>query len=180
MFDIGFSELLVIAVVALLVLGPERLPKAARYAGLWVRKARGHWYSVKAEFERDLAADDLQRSLRETRESLRAAEEQLRSGASDLRQRIERDFDETAAAVTAMPEAASPDDATPEGVEAGETSAAPASQSPSDDDDRSLGSTREGGLYEPEPPTDEDEEGVLHTEDAPPPHDHADDAHARR
>ena len=44
MFDIGFSELLVIAVVALLVLGPERLPKAARYAGLWVRKARGHWY----------------------------------------------------------------------------------------------------------------------------------------
>ena len=38
MFDIGFSELLVIAVVALLVLGPERLPKAARFAGLWVRR----------------------------------------------------------------------------------------------------------------------------------------------
>ena len=35
MFDIGFSELLVIAVVALVVLGPERLPKAARFAGLW-------------------------------------------------------------------------------------------------------------------------------------------------
>lgn len=179
MFDIGFSELLVIAVVALLVLGPERLPKAARYAGLWVRKARGHWYSVKAEFERDLAADDLQRSLRETRESLRAAEEQLRSGASDLRQRIERDFDETAAAVTAMPEAtASPEG---EGVEAGESTAstAPVPPQSDDDDDRSLGSTREGGLYEPEPPTDEDDEGVLHTEDAPPPH-HADDAHERR
>ncbi|MCJ1888528.1 Sec-independent protein translocase protein TatB, partial [Pseudomonas sp. LA21] len=40
MFDIGFSELLVIAVVALVVLGPERLPKAARFAGLWVRRAR--------------------------------------------------------------------------------------------------------------------------------------------
>ena len=48
MFDVGFSELLVIAVVALLVLGPERLPKAARFAGLWVRKARSHWNSVKA------------------------------------------------------------------------------------------------------------------------------------
>ena len=59
MFDIGFSELLVIAVVALIVLGPERLPKAARFAGLWVRKARAQWYSVKSEFEREMAADEL-------------------------------------------------------------------------------------------------------------------------
>ena len=46
MFDVGFSELLLIAVVALLVLGPERLPKAARFAGLWVRRARAQWNSV--------------------------------------------------------------------------------------------------------------------------------------
>ena len=178
MFDIGFSELLVIAVVALLVLGPERLPKAARYAGLWVRKARGHWYSVKAEFERDLAADDLQRSLRETREALSAAEEQLRSGASDLRNRIERDFTETAAAVTAMPDATASPEA--EGVEAGEATVTTEPQPQADDhEEHSLGSTREG-LYEPEPPTDEDEEGVLHTEDAPPPSDPRDDAHERR
>jgi sec-independent protein translocase protein TatB len=63
MFDIGFSELLVIAVVALIVLGPERLPKAARYAGLMVRKARAQWYSVRSEFEREMAADELRRSL---------------------------------------------------------------------------------------------------------------------
>ncbi|MBP6595965.1 MAG: twin-arginine translocase subunit TatB [Arenimonas sp.] len=63
MFDIGFSELLVIAVVALLVLGPERLPKAARFTGLWVRKARAQWYAVKTEFEREMAADELTRSL---------------------------------------------------------------------------------------------------------------------
>lgn len=63
MFDIGFSELLVIAVVALLVLGPERLPKAARFAGLWVRKARAQWYSVKSEFEREMASDELKRSV---------------------------------------------------------------------------------------------------------------------
>ena len=44
MFDVGFSELLVIAVVALVVLGPERLPRAARMAGLGVRRARGHWH----------------------------------------------------------------------------------------------------------------------------------------
>ena len=73
MFDVGFSELLVIAVVALLVLGPERLPKAARFAGLWVRRARAQWHSVKAELEHDLAAEDLRRSLQETGAALREA-----------------------------------------------------------------------------------------------------------
>lgn len=71
MFDIGFSELLMIAVVALLVLGPERLPKAARFAGLWVRKARAQWYSVKSEFEREMAADEMQRSLAKPVQDLR-------------------------------------------------------------------------------------------------------------
>lgn len=71
MFDIGFSELLVIAVVALIVLGPERLPKAARFTGLWVRKARAQWYSVKAEFEREMAADELKRSVGNPAQDLR-------------------------------------------------------------------------------------------------------------
>ena len=55
-----------IAIVALLVLGPERLPKAARFAGLWVRRARAQWYSVKSELENELAADELKRSLQQT------------------------------------------------------------------------------------------------------------------
>jgi sec-independent protein translocase protein TatB len=54
MFDLGFSELLLVAVVALIVLGPERLPKAARFAGLWVRRARTQWNSVKSELELSL------------------------------------------------------------------------------------------------------------------------------
>ena len=78
MFDIGFSELVVIALVALVVLGPERLPKAARLAGLWVRRARAHWYAVKSELEQELAADELKRSLRETRDALRDTGESLR------------------------------------------------------------------------------------------------------
>lgn len=89
MFDIGFSELLVIAVVALLVLGPERLPKAARFAGLWVRRARAHWNSVKSEFETELASEDLQRSLRETREALRSAEDELRGGGAALQAQLD-------------------------------------------------------------------------------------------
>lgn len=88
MFDIGFSELLVIAVVALVVLGPERLPKAARFAGLWVRKARAQWYSVKSEFEREMAADEMRRSVgdpaRELREAVQDTTRDLREAGQAL------------------------------------------------------------------------------------------------
>ena len=67
MFDVGFSEVLLIAVVALLVLGPERLPKAARFTGLWVRRARSQWDSVRTELERELAAEDIKRSVDQAR-----------------------------------------------------------------------------------------------------------------
>ena len=51
MFDVGFSEILLILVIALIVVGPERLPKLARTAGLWIGKARSIVSSVKAEVE---------------------------------------------------------------------------------------------------------------------------------
>ena len=89
MFDIGFSELVVIALVALVVLGPERLPKAARLAGLWVRRARAHWYSVKSEFEQELVADELRRSLHETRDTLRETGESLRETGESLRDELQ-------------------------------------------------------------------------------------------
>lgn len=89
MFDIGFSELLLVALVALLVLGPERLPRAARFVGLWVRRARAQWYSVKAELERDLASEELQRSLREGREAMREAGDALRDAGQRARDELE-------------------------------------------------------------------------------------------
>lgn len=95
MFDIGFSELLIIAVVALLVLGPERLPRAARMAGLWVRRARAQWYSVQADLERELAQEeyrrsvgkplaDLERELAEQTEALRRQLDEPRAGSAPL------------------------------------------------------------------------------------------------
>jgi sec-independent protein translocase protein TatB len=89
MFDIGFSELFVVAIVALLVLGPERLPKAARFAGLWVRRARAQWHSVKSEWESELADDELKRSLRDTREQLEQAKESLRDTERTLQSEFE-------------------------------------------------------------------------------------------
>ena len=73
MFDVSLIELAVIALVALLVLGPEKLPRAARTVGLYVRKARQSWYSVRADIERELAADELKRSIERNVTSTRTA-----------------------------------------------------------------------------------------------------------
>ncbi len=81
MFDIGLSEIMIIAIVALVVLGPERLPKAARLAGFWVRKARAQWYTVKAELESEMADEELKNSLKESmadlQQTLNAHQESL-------------------------------------------------------------------------------------------------------
>lgn len=66
MFDVGFGKLALIAIVALLVLGPERLPRVARTVGAFVRKARNSWNNVRADIERELALDEMKRSVRET------------------------------------------------------------------------------------------------------------------
>lgn len=63
MFDIGFSEILLVMVIALIVVGPERLPRLARSAGLWIGKIRGLVASVKTEIDRELAAEELRKTL---------------------------------------------------------------------------------------------------------------------
>lgn len=64
MFDIGALELMLIGLVALLVLGPERLPKVARTAGLWLGRARHSFMTVKAEIDREIKAEELKEILR--------------------------------------------------------------------------------------------------------------------
>lgn len=69
MFDIGALELVLIGVVALLVVGPERLPKLARTAGLWMGHARRAFASVKDEIDREIKAEELKEILRKQAES---------------------------------------------------------------------------------------------------------------
>jgi sec-independent protein translocase protein TatB len=69
MFDIGALELILIGVVALLVVGPERLPKLARTAGLWAGKARHAFQSVKQEIDREIKAEELKEILRKQAQS---------------------------------------------------------------------------------------------------------------
>jgi len=63
MFNIGSFEVLLIFIIALLVLGPERLPGAIKTSGLWIGRFRRSFYKVKAEIERELNTDEIRRQL---------------------------------------------------------------------------------------------------------------------
>lgn len=81
MFDIGFPEFFLAAVVALLVLGPERLPGALRTAGLWLGRLRRSYYNVKTEIEREIGMDDVRRQLHneQVMADVRRVEREVRS-----------------------------------------------------------------------------------------------------
>lgn len=68
MFDIGFWELCLICVLALLIFGPERLPGVARSAGLWVGRARRMFNSVKQEIDQELRLQEAQEAIRKSQE----------------------------------------------------------------------------------------------------------------
>lgn len=71
MLDVGFSELVMVFLVALLVFGPERLPKMAYQLGTWFRQLRGFVQNARDELERELQISELRRQLRESQEQLR-------------------------------------------------------------------------------------------------------------
>jgi sec-independent protein translocase protein TatB len=65
MFEIGFSELVMVALVALLVIGPERLPRAARIAGYWIGRTRSVINNAKTEIQLELRAEEMRQLFKE-------------------------------------------------------------------------------------------------------------------
>jgi sec-independent protein translocase protein TatB len=63
MFDIGFAEILIVMVVGLLVLGPERLPGAVRTGSLWLGRLKRNFSDIKSEIEREIGADEIRQQL---------------------------------------------------------------------------------------------------------------------
>ncbi|MDN5874153.1 MAG: Sec-independent protein translocase protein TatB [Salinisphaera sp.] len=79
MFDVGFSELVVLGVIALIVLGPERLPVVARQVGTWAGRARSYMRSLTQELERDVNTADLRRTMESARSQFEHGRSQFES-----------------------------------------------------------------------------------------------------
>jgi sec-independent protein translocase protein TatB len=92
MFEIGFWEIVLVFVVALVVVGPERLPGLARTAGLWIGKARRMVADVKDEVERELRVDELKRSIsqQEAAEEIRRLADRVKSINTDIQTEVSK------------------------------------------------------------------------------------------
>ncbi|OZA13776.1 MAG: twin arginine-targeting protein translocase TatB, partial [Hydrogenophilales bacterium 17-62-8] len=82
MFDIGFSEMVVVGVVALIVIGPERLPKVARTAGHLYGRLQRYVSSVKSDISQEIQLDEMRRVGQEFKESIQSAATDLKQEAT--------------------------------------------------------------------------------------------------
>ena len=89
MFDIGFSEMGIIAVVALIVLGPERLPKVARQAGEWLGKLQRYVSDVKSDINRQMELEELRNLQKEVTDAARNLEGSLKSTVDETRSELD-------------------------------------------------------------------------------------------
>ncbi len=111
MFDIGFWELTVLAIIGLIVLGPERLPVVARTMGRWVGQAKHYMSALTSELEREVKADDIRREVREAREQIESETRQARDNTDrevdsvmrPLKSELERDAADDQSASTSTP-----------------------------------------------------------------------------
>ncbi|WEN14517.1 Sec-independent protein translocase protein TatB [Rhodanobacter sp. AS-Z3] len=89
MIDFSLTKLLFIAVLALIVLGPEKLPGAARTAGAVLRRVRGSWDSVRAEVERELQVEEIRRAALEVAKQGDVAKGALDAAMHDLQKPVQ-------------------------------------------------------------------------------------------
>ena len=93
MFDFGFSEMVIVAIVGLIVLGPERLPKVAKQAGQWLGKLQRYVADVKSDINRQMELDELRKLQSEVTGAAQNLEATLKSTISETRS----EFDSIAA-----------------------------------------------------------------------------------
>jgi len=106
MFDIGFSELIVIAVVALIVIGPEKLPKTARTLGHLFGRLQRYVSDVKADINREIELDELRKLQQEVQTAAKGIETSISSAVRDVETGVRAvESDLNAAAAPGAPEA---------------------------------------------------------------------------
>lgn len=102
MFDIGFSELLVIGIVALVVIGPEKLPKVARTIGHLLGRAQRYVNDVKSDINREMQLDELKKLQSQVAESARSLESSVRQEFDAAKSALEAPVHEAQAAVAEL------------------------------------------------------------------------------
>jgi len=95
MFDVGFWEILLILMLALLVLGPERLPQAARSVGYWVGKARRYIEGVKDQVESEFDSTELKRLLHNQDVQIKELQNKITDTGSSIAESYTDDLDVT-------------------------------------------------------------------------------------
>ena len=88
MFDISFSELFLIGIVALVVIGPERLPRVARAFGLMVGRAQRYVNDIKVELQREANLEEIKKMQEEARESAMKLEAALKTKAFEYEKKF--------------------------------------------------------------------------------------------
>jgi sec-independent protein translocase protein TatB len=91
MFDVGLWEILLILVLALVIIGPERLPGAARQAGYFVGKARRYIEGVRSEVESELDINEFKRMLHNQEVQINELQQQLKSGVDEVKSDLTED-----------------------------------------------------------------------------------------
>ena len=104
MIELSLGKMVLLALIALIVLGPEKLPGAARTAGALLRRVRSGWDNVRAEVERELEIEEIKRSAREAVAGAEAAQQQVR----DTLKQAHDPFAEAAAMVRLAPASPTP------------------------------------------------------------------------
>jgi sec-independent protein translocase protein TatB len=88
MFDIGFSEILLVAVVALVVIGPERLPGVARSVGRFAGRMQRYVHDIKSDFNREVELEEIRRLQHEMENTVQSMQESMRVVESSLQQEV--------------------------------------------------------------------------------------------
>lgn len=90
MIEISLGKMVLLALIALIVLGPEKLPGAARTAGALLRRVRSGWDNVRAEVERELEIEQIKRTAREAAARAEAAQNEMKEGLQQVREPLEQ------------------------------------------------------------------------------------------
>ncbi|MEG0483332.1 MAG: Sec-independent protein translocase protein TatB, partial [Acinetobacter sp.] len=86
MLDVGFSELLVFGIIALLVLGPEKLPEAARFAAKWYSKFKRAITSVQNDIDRELRLSEFREQMQQEMKRIQELEQKMQAQMNELQQ----------------------------------------------------------------------------------------------